>query len=532
LHAPDQTPSDDPSTEQFQDTPQGQDFSPASSPKPQNEIQPDPFKEIQLPTEHRNTFTPEVQKPVEAALQQEIQESNSQKEQKPSRARTYVSPNPSKLLMRALGPVSRYCLLMGPPLIRDIPLINKLPGARGTAKISEIDLPQSDIEELQTAIRPNSAAFLAPNHPEFLTDWLIDKEISTVVAPDMASWADYSFVNMPGMQKLWLKSNLISNAPDAKMVPEYGVKQNELDSLMSALRGDATLLHPEGHVSWTGDHVHSLLPGIGRMPVNASQLIIDGRGDKAETAYIVPIVWKLRFPRDVSKELHREMKGIEKRLGLPKRGDLTDPAERFLEIQKGILERHEEKFGLPEELRSTPIIGNTFFARQEQLSQHLLGQLVDRYGQPEGHRYLQLVRLGKSIKTSGRDKEERRVDEKILAELKRLNGFTREVYGKEQLTQEQMAESLKRIRSDLFKGKWYDELARTFPVAIAERVAHIRSAGPIEVTPEVRQGSKDHEALAQEFIKRTHTALQSRLDALNEELAPEILQYASKNPFL
>ena len=62
---------------------------------------------------------------------------------------------------------------------------------------------------------PGKATFIAPNHPEFFTDWMIDKEISARVSPLAAAWATHVVVNGIGWlaQKFWLANNLIAQIP-------------------------------------------------------------------------------------------------------------------------------------------------------------------------------------------------------------------------------------------------------------------------------------------------------------------------------
>ncbi len=91
--------------------------------------------------------------------------------------RTYREPRPRPWLIRLLGPVNRHVML-GPVL-----------------RLRAFDLPAADLARLRAAVNRGTAAFLGPNHPEFMTDWLIDKELSRRVSPLMAHWASYEIVN-------------------------------------------------------------------------------------------------------------------------------------------------------------------------------------------------------------------------------------------------------------------------------------------------------------------------------------------------
>ena len=113
----------------------------------------------------------------------------------------YRDPRPSPALIRSLEPLNQRLLL---PWVM---------------KVREIDLPAADEQRLRAAVRPDTAAFLGPNHPEFLTDWLIDKELSRRVAPRMAHWAAREIVNRnPLEQSFWLANNLIANVPGGVLV--------------------------------------------------------------------------------------------------------------------------------------------------------------------------------------------------------------------------------------------------------------------------------------------------------------------------
>src|SRR5471032_306766 len=133
---------------------------------------------------------------------------------------------------------------------------------------------------------------MGPNHPEFGTDWLIDKEVSSFVAPHMASWAERGIVN--AAPRFWGMNNLIAN-DGGDAAKDY--------SIGCAIAGEGVLLHPEGTVRWTGDLVHPLYPGIAQMAMKATE-----RTDKP--VFIAPLVWKYRYVGDVSRRINREMRLI------------------------------------------------------------------------------------------------------------------------------------------------------------------------------------------------------------------------------
>jgi len=131
----------------------------------------------------------------------------------------YREPSPRPALIRALGPVNRHLLL------------------RGLLRIATFELPEADLARLRRSVNPGTAAFLGPNHPEFMTDWLIDKEISRLASPLMAHWASYEIVNgTPLTQRFWLANNLVANAPGGG---------GKAYSVRWALEGHGVLLHPD-----------------------------------------------------------------------------------------------------------------------------------------------------------------------------------------------------------------------------------------------------------------------------------------------
>ena len=146
--------------------------------------------------------------------------------------RKFQEPRPSRFLMWLLGYFNRWFLLLGLPVLRRIPLIRDLPGIRGYFWLREFDLPLPDLDRLQRAVNPDTAAFLGPNHPEFGFDWMMDKEISTRIAPRMASWAAANIIaTAPGF---WLRNNLIANTynpPGTVPAPADGPRVLPVDAI-------------------------------------------------------------------------------------------------------------------------------------------------------------------------------------------------------------------------------------------------------------------------------------------------------------
>ena len=118
-------------------------------------------------------------------------------------------------VIRVMTAINRVFMLKGIPLLRDLRPFRKVPPFRGLANIRHLDFPAEDEARLSAVCGPGKATFIAPNHPEFFTDWMIDKEIIARVSPLAASWATHGVVNGLGRlaQKFWLANNLIAQIP-------------------------------------------------------------------------------------------------------------------------------------------------------------------------------------------------------------------------------------------------------------------------------------------------------------------------------
>ena len=140
---------------------------------------------------------------------------------------------------------------------------------------------------------------------------------------------------------------------------------------------------------WTNDHVHALFPGIAQMAMTAAS-----QTDKP--VYIVPLVWKYRFVRDVSARMHREMGILETGLALPRGHSATAVSRRFHALQVNLLAKQMARFGYAD-------LGadGEFFARQSAFQRHTsVDALAQHY--PTGGRASQstgsIARLTRAIR--------------------------------------------------------------------------------------------------------------------------------------
>jgi hypothetical protein len=424
--------------------------------------------------------------------------------------------------MRALGIVNRWFLLTGLPLLRRVPLLRDLPLIRGHFRIRAFDFPQADRARLHSVVNRDTAAFLGPNHPEFGLDWMMDKEISTRVAPRMASWAAQGIV--AAAPRFWTRNNLVSN---------NGGDAARHYSIAWAIRGHGVLLHPEGSVRWTSDRVHPLFRGIADMAVEAAHRLRTERSDRP--VFIVPIVWKYRYTFDVSARMHREMETIERGLSL-RDGTHLSVAERFCALQENILGRQMVKFGY-----DRAAADGDFFSRQHAFQIHLLEDLASGYAIEASDSIDRTI--GRLRRAITRSRQSARSDDDLaerlerdlakVEEASRLGGFSRDVYGTSTLSQEQIFESLKRVRACLLNRGIANVLHNFLPTPYGPRVAHVRVPEPIAIDPcRVTADANERTEYVEWLTEQTRERMQEALDAINRDIADEVDPLSHPNPFV
>jgi hypothetical protein len=447
----------------------------------------------------------------------------------------FAQPTPSPLMMGLMSPINRVLVLQGIPGIRRLPLIWNLPVLRdlpspgSTAKVLSVDFPESEVAKFKKYINPNTAAFIGPNHPEFFTDWSLDKYFADLISPKMSHWAWYGTVNAnPYAQGFWLRNNLIANAPNGK----EEAKRYAIDW---AKRGHGNLLHPEGSVHWTANKVQTIFSGIIDMGVRTSQELAES-GDP-RPVYAVPMVSKYFFVEDVGPALTAEIGLIEKKLGLQSNRSAT-LEDRFFEMQRQILMQRLKSF----EIKSAPaeITAQNFFSTQKTAQEELRSRLRAIYGERTGDLSAQLCAFEKEIKLlrpadrSARDEASKRrykEESKLVAEIRRLDTFQSEVYGTESLTQEQIAETLKRTKRDLVNFTTMDGIRNVLPVAAGWRKVLLRCGEPINIRERVESHRGDAKPLVDELAVEFRGRMQSKLNELIAEIRQETDKFARPNPF-
>lgn len=434
-----------------------------------------------------------------------------------NRLTTFVRPRPSPALMKALAPVNRVVCLGGVPGLRSVPLLRRVPGLRGITDIVAIDMPEEDEQRLKASVGQDRATFITPNHPEFFTDWMLDKEILSRVAPMAASWATHSVVNGLGKaaQSFWLKNNLIAQIPGA------GGAAGRTHSIEWALAGHGVLLHPEGSVGWHGDRVAPLFPGAVEMAAEASAHA--AAAGRRVRGIVAPVVWKLVFLRDERAALEAEMAYVEAKLRLEKPKAGASLPERILAAYRELLSRDAAKWGV--QLEPGP-----YAESAARLTSVLTQRLKDMLAGATADSADALRSADRWLRSTAASASPHKDDVRALvSDLRRIARFRPELYPDETLTQEHVAENIKRLRNDYCRGTLKDTMNAFVPRPVGPRRAIIRVPEAIDVTTggDSDIGFKDGKAAA--LTEELRRRMQSALDTINARLDSErcLIRYAN-----
>ncbi len=407
--------------------------------------------------------------------------------------------------MRVMSWVNRVFMLHGIPLLRDIPLIRRVPGIRGLTDIRKIIVNEDEIAALKKLCDGDNTVFILPNHPEFFTDWMLDKEIISRCAPMTACWASNGIVNGTGNfgQKFWLWNNLIAQIPGNSV-------DGKAFSVEWTLKGFPVLLHPEGAVGWHSNFVAPLMPGAGEMALEAKS--------KAphKSAFLLPIAWKLQFSEDASAGLAKECGYIERKLRIEGSGN---PAERAYFIYDVLADREAAKLGLT-------MASGLSLAKKLSVCETAacvqLGAYIGKDG-ADGDPTETLKLVKRKVRGEGKTPSDAGRAALVLSgrltKIRRLGDFA---FLSPTITQEEVAEHLKRIRNDWCFGTLRDVMNAYLPQPVARRVAHIRILPPFEVT-----GAET----AADLMGSVRESLQVALDKVNSQISKDNNRSIWPNPF-
>lgn len=427
-----------------------------------------------------------------------------------SRSRNgFVSPKPAPWLIHALIPINRWVNLKGIPGLRDIPYLNRLPLIRGLCDIRQIDLDDESKARLAFSMNGKNASFITPNHPEFFTDWMLDKELASRFAPLTANWATHKIVNGMGkpIQRFWLANHLIAQVPgDTEAALAY--------SKQAAAHGTPVLLHPEGQVLWQGDYINPLFHGAAQMALE----LVQEQTDKP--VLIQPVVWKLQFLRNASDLLQQELAYVEQQLSLPSQQHLALPL-RLAKVHREVLKQTFTYLGYiaPK--------GLNYFDLRDALLTRINQDLAYRFGSHAGDSEEQSQALLRAIRTE--EKAGTKLDSMTLRkrkELQRLLRTPKAAYLPERWSQENIAECIKRLRSDYLHKGWRNVLHQFVPRPVAGRIAHVRACEPIDVKA---WRAQNPEGTADGLMTLVRSSMQQALDEVNQQHPPK---HTYANPFL
>lgn len=423
-----------------------------------------------------------------------------------SQLNTFVAPRPNLALIKVMDWVNRVVMLKGVVGLRDLPLVNKLAGLRGVANVRCLDFPAADKERLARASAPGRACFVTPNHPEFFTDWMIDKEIASRFFPKAAFWATNTVVNGLGRaaQKFWLANNLIAQIPgNSGPAREHSVNY--------ALSGNTVLLHPEGQVGWHRYVIAPLMPGAAEMAMDVVRLSRDA-GEMRDT-WLAPVVWKLTFMGDVTPALSCECAYVEQKLGITAEQD-ADLAERVYSIYATLLARDEASLGIVASADAP------FALRHARRIETLTALLAKAAACDPGLPVDAVLRAArKSLRAgdaTGPDTVLTKRYADMLQKALRIGPFA---WQRESIVQEEVAEHIKRLRADYCFGSWRDTLNRFVPQPAGPRIAHIRVPDPIAM--------HEFSGSAEQATEVLRSRMQVALDGTEESVAGPIWA----NPF-
>lgn len=422
-----------------------------------------------------------------------------------SQLTTFVKPTPQPLVMNMLVHVNRWLNLKGTSLLKWIPLVNKMPFIRGFCDITNIQFSKEDENRLRSYIHADSVAFIGPNHPEFYTDWMLDKEISARAAPLMASWATHEVVNGMGktMQKFWLKNNLIAQ------IPGTGNKEAKDYSIEHAIAGHGVLLHPEGHVGWHSDKIAPLFSGIFDM---AYQAYTQTEGKKH--VYMIPVIWKLSFNKNVSKELHKEFDYVEKQLSLDSSKGL-ELNERIYQVFYSIFHNVSMKWNI--HLNTQQIVGI-----QKQLVEQLSSMTAQALGYTQTNEIdVDIKNMNKLVKNHTHDNVKQ--VKAMLKDISNVHDFTFDYYS-ETISQENIAELLQKIRIRFCTKGFRNIFHKFVPIPVSSRTAYIEVPEAVCVN-DIMEHSKNKEYALQLMQER----MQSTLDSMNQKLVAQGKVISYKN---
>ena len=428
----------------------------------------------------------------------------------------FIEPTPKPWLMNLLAPVSELVLLKGLPVLRDLPFLRNFPGIRGLAKVPEIDFPVRDQQQLKKLQGQNAATFFLPNHPEFFTDWMIDKYVLSRIAPRAACWASGSIVNGMGslMQRFWLSNNLIAQVPGQSHKAKHY-------SINSALKGEGVLLHPEGKVNWFSNTISPMFSGAGEMSINAHKKAVASNAEFQ--TWLAPMIWKLRFKSDVSSKLLDECQYIEKRLQLQST-DSACPARRSYEIYHQLACRDYFEISDADDSFADMHLSEL----RHIIIDKICAQLADFFSCTGKTQYIVIKTAKNWLQQNNQQHARFKTISQACMLYQRWMNLNECAFVESSITQEEIAEHLKRIRASFCVKSFRDKLANLVPQAAGNRSAHIRVVKPVPIHDLLVNNDKLDPCT---IMAKVRQSMQDKLNQLVFELEQKSPSLKVSNPF-
>jgi hypothetical protein len=229
-------------------------------------------------------------------------------------------------------------------------------------------------------------------------------------------------------------------------------------------------------------------------------------------SFVAPIVWKLSFLGDVSAGLARECAYAEKRLKIATPVGAS-PAQRVFLLYSSLLRRDEMALGLTGG-ESAP-----FRERLSLTAATVKSKIAELLGvEPDADADWQ-----KLARRRLRDMEKGSADARQLKHLSETLFRTSRVgefaFQNAEISQEEVAEHIKRIRNDYCSGTFRDTFNAFVPQPAGPRRAILRAAEPLAM--------HEWRGTAEEAMHEARRRMQAALDGINASLSPRM----EKNPF-
>ena len=132
---------------------------------------------------------------------------------------------------------------------------------------------------------------------------------------------------------------------------------------------------------------------------------------------------------------------------------------------------------------------------------------------------MQLLRAGdRWLRTADRRHGYHDEMRRLVRDTRRLMRFQPQIYPHAQLTQEQVAECIKRLRNDYCEGSLRDTASRFVPRPVAPRTAHVRVPEPINISALLKGRPSLERAEIDAVVTDLRARLQSAVDEINAEI--------------